>query len=393
LSNTRDGFGLRTRAEREQEESLGSAAWATRSADSRGRLFEESEHPYRTVFQRDRDRVVHSTAFRRLQYKTQVFVYHEGDHYRNRLTHSLEGAQIARTLARTLRLNEDLSEAIALAHDLGHTPFGHAGERVLAELMKSDGGFDHNRQGLRVVDLLEQRHPDHAGLNLCDETREGMLKHGCRFDHPVRVPELLAQRSLEAQAADAADEIAYTNHDLDDALRSGLIAFDMLGELPLVGDVQREVNERFAGAPASVIRAQMIVMLINGLVTDLIESTHRRLVKCGIDGPRGVREADRKLVGFSDEIESAKRALKRFLYDHFYNHPRVAERIREAEAVVADLYRELRSRPAGLPAGVRERFGLEGEARAIGDYVAGMTDRFATTEHRRLLGSGPGFES
>jgi dGTPase len=391
--STAQPTGPRTRMDREREERAVLAPFATQSADSRGRLFAEEEHPYRTVFQRDRDRVVHSTGFRRLQYKTQVFVYHEGDHYRNRLTHSLEGAQIARTIARSLRLNEELAEAIALAHDLGHTPFGHAGERVLAELMKDDGGFDHNRQGLRVVDLLEHRHPGYAGLNLCDETREGILKHGCRFEHPIRVPELLAQRSLEAQAADAADEIAYTNHDLDDALRSGLIDFEMLRELPLVGDLHAEVSERFAGASPAIIRAQTIVALINCLVTDLIESTQLRLVEGRISSARAVREADRKLVGFSEPTEAAKRALKRFLYDRFYNHPRVAERIQEAEGVVAALYRELRARPIVLPEGVRDRFPLEGEARAVADYVAGMTDRFASTEHRRLLGSGPSFEA
>ena len=213
---------LRTREDWEREERERLAPWAVRSSESRGRIVPEPEHPYRTAFQRDRDRIVHSRAFRRLEYKTQVFVHHEGDHYRNRLTHTLEGAQIARTLARALRLNEELAEAVALAHDLGHPPFGHAGERVLAELLRDDGGFDHNRQTLRVVDLLEERYPDFRGLNLSSETREGILKHGCRWPHPVPVPPRESQPSLEAQVADRSDEIAYTNHDLDDGLRSEL---------------------------------------------------------------------------------------------------------------------------------------------------------------------------
>ena len=213
------GAGHRDRECQEVSEARELSPVASRSADSRGRIHPERDHPLRTAFQRDRDRVVHSRAFRRLQYKTQVFVHHEGDHYRNRLTHTLEGAQITRTIARALGLNEDLAEAIALAHDLGHTPFGHAGERVLAEMLASEGGFDHNRQCLRVVDVLERHHTDYRGLNLSDETREGILKHGCHWTHPVRIPELLDQRSLEAQVADSSDEIAYLSHDLDDALR------------------------------------------------------------------------------------------------------------------------------------------------------------------------------
>jgi dGTPase len=233
---------LRTRQDIERDEAERLAPFAVRSAASRGRVVPEEEHAYRTCFQRDRDRVVHCTAFRRLEYKTQVFVQHEEDHYRNRLTHTLEGAQIARTVARALRLNEDLAEAVVLAHDLGHTPFGHAGERVLDELMRGDGGFDHNRQSLRVVDLLEERYAEFRGLNLTWETREGILKHGCSWEHPVPVPELAKQPSLEAQVADAADEIAYLNHDLDDGLRSGLLTLEMLEDAPLWLDVLRLVD-------------------------------------------------------------------------------------------------------------------------------------------------------
>jgi dGTPase len=225
--------GLRTRVDAEHEERERLLAVAAYSGDSRGRLHSEPEHAYRTAFARDRDRIVHSRAFRRLEYKTQVFVFHEGDHYRNRLTHTLEGSQIARTLARRLRLNEDLAEAIVLAHDLGHTPFGHAGEHVLDVLMADEGGFDHNRQTLRIVDWLEDRYAAFRGLNLTFETREGILKHGCNWEHPVPVPERLAQPTLEAQVADKADEIAYLNHDLDDGLRSGLLDRELLAGTPL----------------------------------------------------------------------------------------------------------------------------------------------------------------
>ena len=221
---------LQGREEIEKAELAQLAPFAVKAAESAGRVHSEEKHPYRTAFQRDRDRVLHSRAFRRLEYKTQVFVHHEGDHYRNRLTHTLEAAQIARTVARSLRLNEDLAESISLAHDLGHTPFGHAGERVLGRLMRDDGGFDHNRQSLRVVDLFEERYPWADGLNLTAETREGILKHGCSWDHPVPLPPLGAQRSLEAQVADASDEIAYIHHDLDDALRAGILAEDSMGQ-------------------------------------------------------------------------------------------------------------------------------------------------------------------
>ena len=224
---------IRTREAFEREEAERLASCAARSAESRGRLVDEPQHPYRTAFQRDRDRIVHARAFRRLEYKTQVFVYHEGDHYRNRLTHTLEGGQISRTIARSLRLNEELAEAVVLAHDLGHTPFGHAGERALAELMKEEGGFDHNRQSLRTVDLLEHRYADFRGLNLTYETREGILKHGCDWTHPVPVPEPALQPSLEAQVADVADEIAYSNHDLEDGLRAGLLDLTELEQVTL----------------------------------------------------------------------------------------------------------------------------------------------------------------
>lgn len=386
---------LRTRTDWEQEERERLAPWAVRSADSHGRVVPEPEHPYRTVFQRDRDRIVHARAFRRLEYKTQVFVHHEGDHYRNRLTHTLEGAQIARTIARALRLNEDLAEAVALAHDLGHTPFGHAGERVLDELLRGAGGFDHNRQTLRVVDWLEQRAPGFRGLNLSFETREGILKHGCRWEHPVPVPELGAQPSLEAQVADRSDEIAYVNHDLDDGLRSGLLSLEQLDEIPLWGEVHAQVRARVPGAGprdpgSSVLRTQTIVELINRLVTDLVESSARRLEAAALPDVEAVRRQDRdergeRLFGYERTLEKALRELKDFLHRNLYHHPHVVATTREAERVLAELWRAVRTDPGKLPDSVRARFAEDGEERAIADYLAGMTDRFALAEHRRLV--------
>jgi dGTPase len=260
----------RSRQDYEIEEDERLAPCATRSARSRGRIFPEPEHPYRTAFQRDRDRIVHCRAFRRLEYKTQVFVPHEGDHHRNRLTHTLEAGQLSRTTARALRLNEELAEAIALAHDLGHTPFGHAGERVLAELMKTHGDFDHNRQSLRVVDLLEELYPGFRGLNLTYETREGILKHGCHWEHPLPVPDATLQPSLEAQVADCADTIAYTNHDLDDGLRSELLQRDDLESVALWRETRRAASRRAGTASDRVLHAQTIVALIYRLGTDLM---------------------------------------------------------------------------------------------------------------------------
>ena len=379
--------GYRNRAAQEAYERENLAPVASQSVNSRGRLYPEGEHEFRTVFQRDRDRVVHSRAFRRLQYKTQVFVHHEGDHYRNRLMHTLEGAQITRTIARALALNEDLAEAIALAHDLGHTPFGHAGERVLAKMLATDGSFDHNRQCLRVVDLLEQRHSDYPGLNLSDETREGILKHGCHWIHPVQLPELLAQRSLEAQVADAADEIAYLSHDLDDALRAEVLNFKMIEELPLLGDIVRRAGEEDA---ASVRRSRIVRGMIDALVTDLLETSAGRIEADGLDSPGAVRRNAARAIGLSPEVDDARRRIKSFLFEHFYNHDSVLSRTRQAERVVEDLFRVFTEDPMGLPEGVRQRFEAEGEARAVADYVAGMTDRFALAEHRKFVGSAAG---
>ena len=376
--------GLRTRENFEREEGERLAAYAVKSAESRGRLVDEIDHPHRTAFQRDRDRVIHSRAFRRLEYKTQVFVYHEGDHYRNRLTHTLEGAQIARTVARTLRLNEDLAEGIALTHDVGHTPFGHAGERVLDGLMSENGGFDHNRQTLRVVDWLEFRYPDFRGLNLTQETREGVLKHGCEWEHPVPVPPVRPQRSLEAQVADTADEIAYINHDLDDGLAAGILDFESLAENRLWREAFESTSDKANRAGGSIERAQVVIELINRLATDLVETTAARLTEAVPGRVDEVRETAGSFVGFSEGVEREKLVLKRFLYERFYNHPRVLRMTRKAERIVGELFEVYQTDPALLPPRVRERFETESPVRVTADYIAGMTDRFAMEEHRKL---------
>jgi dGTPase len=376
--------GLASRAAIEADERARLAPWAEKSADSRGRLHAESEHAYRTRFARDRDRIIHSRAFRRLEYKTQVFVYHEGDHYRNRLTHTIEGAQVARTLARALRLNEDLAEAVVLAHDLGHTPFGHAGEHVLDELLEGEGGFDHNRQTLRIVDWLEERYPDFRGLNLTHETREGILKHGSDWAHPVPVPKLEASPSLEAQVADHADEIAYLNHDLDDGLRSGLLDWEQLQGVRLWAEARASLPARGGDVPERVLRAQLIRALLDRLVTDLAAETARALAEARVGSPAEVRRQPRPLVRFSREISGLQRELKEFLYAGLYHHPRVLEATKRAERTLGDLYRHYRVQPDALPPHVVARFPEEGEARAIADYIAGMTDRFALAEHEKL---------
>jgi len=381
-------FAPRRREAAEAEERARLAPWAARSGESAGRLVAEAEHPYRTAFARDRDRIVHSRAFRRLEYKTQVFIRHEGDHYRNRLTHTLEGAQIARTLARALRLNEDLAEAVVLAHDLGHTPFGHVGERALNELMRGHGGFDHNRQTLRIVDWLERRSPAYRGLNLTFETREGLLKHGCSWPHPVTPPQRRAQPSLEAQVADFSDEIAYLNHDLDDGLRSGLLRLSQLEDVPLWAQTRAEVAQRLGTAPQPVLRAQVIAALINRLVTDLVESSADALADAQPANLAALRETPQPLLRYSAEISQWKSGLKRFLSEALYHHPEVDKERQRCETTLADLYRAFFERPELLPDSVRARFEEEEKPRAIADHLAGMTDRFALAQHEKLQRAG-----
>jgi len=373
------------RGDIEAREDATLAPWASRARNSRGRLVEEPEHTYRTRFQRDRDRVLHSSAFRRLQYKTQVFIYHEGDHFRNRLTHTLEVAQIARTIARALGANEDLTEAIVLAHDLGHTPFGHAGERAMHPLLQSIGGFEHNRQSLRIVDWLETRSPAYRGLNLTFETRAGILKHGVaypRHSHPVPLPELENSPTPEAQIANCADSIAYGAHDIDDGLRSGLLEASRLEALELWCAARERV-----GFDAPLLRTQwrrVIVAVIDLLVSDLIESSAERIRAAGVETPEGFAAHKEPLIGLSPRGAGLARAQAQLLHEELYRHPQVLRMARKGERILRELWEAYVGEPRLLPAHVLKRSLGEPPERAIADYLAGMTDRFALEEHRRL---------
>jgi len=374
------------REEYEEREARFLAPYGFKSRESRGRAVPEDEHPYRTAFQRDRDRILHTTAFRRLEYKTQVFVIYEGDYYRTRLTHTLEVAQIGRTLARALGANEDLVEAICLAHDLGHPPFGHAGEAMLNALMAGHGGFDHNRQSLRIVDFLEQRFPDFRGLNLTWEVREGIVKHETEYDVADAAgfePE--KRGTLEAQLANPADEIAYNAHDLDDGLRSGLITPRDLEGIAWWERLKESIG--WAGDHfTDLIRHRLIRRFIGLLVTDLLTETHRRLEMWGPDSPEAVRSLPENVVAFSPEVHRMNRELKTFLLERFYRHPRVIRMQKKAERVVAELFQAYVAEPAQLPLEVQARL-EEGEDlyRVVCDYIAGMTDRFALQEYAKMF--------
>jgi dGTPase len=367
------------------------ASYAAHSNRSRGRRHEEAPSTARTPFQRDRDRVVHSTAFRRLEYKTQVFVNHEGDLFRTRLTHSLEVAQIGRAIARNLRLNEDLVEAIALSHDLGHTPFGHAGQDALHECMKPHGGFEHNLQSLRVVDELEERYGGFDGLNLCFETREGILKH-CSLENARQLGELgerfikRQQPSLEAQIANLADEIAYNNHDVDDGLRSGLLQLAQLEAVPLFARHAAAVRSAYPGLPEKRMVSETVRRMINTLIVDLTEETGRRIAGAG---PKDIDDVRRcgPLVAFSADLRGEANVLKSFLHDNLYRHFRVMRMTAKARRIVSDLFAAFHEEPRLLP-GEHQARALANAPRAIADYVAGMTDRFAIKEHRRLFAIG-----
>ncbi len=367
------------------------APYAARSAATRGREHAEAPPHSRSQFQRDRDRIIHSTAFRRLEYKTQVFVNHEGDLFRTRLTHSLEVAQIARSVARTLRVNEDLVEAISLAHDLGHTPFGHAGQDALNDCMRDFGGFEHNLQSLRVVDALEERYGAFDGLNLCFETREGILKH-CSADHARRLGALgerflqRRQASIEAQIANLADEIAYSNHDIDDGLRSGLVESAQLEQVPLYARHRAIVLAQMPGIGARRATHETVRRIIDTLVSDLVAESGRRIAAHAPGTIEAVRQAP-PLVAFSPAIRAEADALKSFLHRHLYRHPEVLRMTTKAARVVRELFGAFQAEPRLLPAEHCARVEQEGP-RAIADYIAGMTDRFAIREHRRLFTVG-----
>jgi dGTPase len=368
------------------------AVFACDPARTRGRQHPETPAPTRTEFQRDRDRIVHSTAFRRLVYKTQVFLNHEGDLFRTRLTHSIEVAQLARSIARPLQLNEDLVEAIALAHDLGHTPFGHAGQDALNECMREHGGFEHNLQSLRVVDKLEERYPVFDGLNLCFETREGILKH-CSQANALKIeaqdPGGVGRRflertqpSLEAQLCNLADEIAYNAHDIDDGVRSGLITLEQVAQVPLFGRYCSEARGEHPHLQGRRLLYEAIRRMLSALVYDVIAATRERLDEfrpADADGARALPP----LVAFTEAARADSAALKRFLFGNLYRHSRVMETTGQAQEVVRELFAAYLARPAEMQAGFAARADT---ARAVADYIAGMTDRYALREHERLTG-------
>jgi dGTPase len=380
---------LITRIDIEKRERNILAPYAALSAESRGRQYPQAEHPLRTVFQRDRDRIVHSAAFRRLEFKTQVFLPHEGDHFRTRLTHSIEVAQIGRTIARNLRLNEDLTEAIALVHDLGHTPFGHSGEDVLDELLADRGGFNHNEQSLRVVDVLEQRYPEHPGLNLSFEVREGIAKHETTkvFEHPDFDPG--KRPTLEASLVDLADEISYNAHDIDDGIRSGLITLGEVTELSIwteKADLSADRTSTQSGSDEEhQIKDRLVRWLLNRIVTDVMEETSRRIVEAEITDVDSVRDCKRALVDYSPELQNSVSGLKDFLRTRLYHHPRLEERARHASRIITGLFERFSSDLSLMPPRFQEMLLTEDSEVVIADYIAGMTDRYAESVYSRLF--------
>jgi len=373
------------------------ATYAAHESRSKGRMHAEPRPQFRDEYQRDRDRIIHSTAFRRLVYKTQVFVNHEGDLYRTRLTHSMEVAQIARTAARALRLNEPLTEAISLAHDLGHTPFGHAGQDALNECMRDYGGFEHNLQSLRVVDELEERYAEFHGLNLMFETREGILKH-CSLANARNLGELgqrFIQRhhpSLEAQLANIADEIAYNNHDVDDGLRAELIDIESMRSVVLFRREHDAVHKRHPTLSGRRLISEIVRHMIDRVVTDLIRNSQTAIDAVAPDSIDAVRQCGRPLIALSDEVAAEHQDLKRFLRQHVYKHFRVLRMTTKARNVVQSLFQAFFDAPELLPGEhqdvalqSREKHGDRGLARAVADYIAGMTDRYAILEHQRLF--------
>jgi dGTPase len=374
------------RANMEEEEERYLAPYAMKSKETLGRKYKEEDHPYRSFFQRDRDRIIHSSAFRRLEYKTQVFVNHEGDHYRTRLTHTIEVAQISRALARALKLNEDLTEAIALAHDLGHTPFGHSGEETLNEIMKAQGGFEHNRQSLRVVDLLEERYPEFPGLNLTYEVREGIIKHETIYDKPV--PAEFNPKScptLECQVVNLADEIAYTSHDIDDGLRSMVLTEEELKEVELWRVTAEQIEKKYKNLTPYQKISQAVRMIINQEVTDAIQETTARLNKSQVKSVDEVRSYGENLLSFSPELKKLNSQLKMFLFNRMYRHYRMIRMADKAKRIITQLFQVYQNNPDQLPPHTLEKFKEHDKMQVICDYIAGMTDRFALQEYKKLF--------
>ncbi|MGH8015048.1 MAG: deoxyguanosinetriphosphate triphosphohydrolase [Candidatus Zixiibacteriota bacterium] len=372
-----------TRQEFETREASLLAPYAALSGKSRGRVHPQIEHPLRTAFQRDRDRIIHSAAFRRMEYKTQVFIPHESDHFRTRLTHTIEVAQISRTMARSLGLNEDLAEAIALVHDLGHTPFGHAAEDVLDELLKDSGGFNHNRQSLRVVDVLERRYPDHPGLNLTYEVREGIVKHETKVK--ISLPEFDPRErpTLEAALVDIADEIAYNAHDIDDGLSSGFITLAELnsaGIMNMLGSIwSEEISD------VDKYRYAIVRKLIDVMVSDVLSETARRIIENKLDSLESVRRGKTKICSYSTVMERTVKEIKSFLFQRLYRHPEMEKHSKLARQVIAGLYEVLIEDSTMMPENFLKRLETDARPIVVADYIAGMTDRFAEKSFEELV--------
>ena len=371
----------------ERQEAARLAPYAVKSSESKGRRHEEPGDPFRPAFQRDRDRVIHTAAFRRLEYKTQVFVNHEGDHYRTRLTHTIEVSQIARSISRALRLNEDLTEAIVLAHDLGHTPFGHAGERMMDELMEGEGGFEHNLQSLRVVDVLEKRYPAFDGLNLTFEVREGICKHSSQYDAPPRVPEFgdPGYPSLEAQVADIADEIAYSNHDVDDGIRSRMLSLSSLDSVTLWREAVAHVRGSYNAIDEDTLRYMSISFIISTLTQNLIRTTFLNLNSSGVRNCDEARKCRERNVTLDPAMQAKNAELKTYLLKEMYGHYRVIRMEQKARRILSDLFRSYTTQPGQLPPHIQQRMRRESVNRVVCDYLAGMTDRYAMEEYRKLF--------
>jgi dGTPase len=373
------------RIQQEAREDALFAPYGMRSARSRGRRYPEEEDALRTRYQRDRDRIIHSSSFRRLEYKTQVFVNHEGDNYRTRLTHSLEGAQIGRSAARSLGLNEELVECLVLGHDLGHTPFGHSGERVMHDLMREHGGFEHNQQTLRILEVLEERYPQFPGLNLTWEVREGIIKHQPESDPHAPAEYAPGEApTLEAQLVDFVDEIAYNNHDVDDGLTSGMFTVDRIRTVELFRDAHDAVLASGL-SDERMVRHQVVRRIINRCIRDLLETTLQRLGEAHIGSVEDVRHAGGRLVAYSREMAVRVKELKDFLYKNMYRHYRVVRMGDKAGRVLRDLFQAYVSEPLQLPPQYQVRIEKDGLHRAVCDYIAGMTDRFAVDEHGKLF--------
>jgi dGTPase len=373
------------RQDLEKLETQSLASYAMKSGESKGRQHKEKEHQYRTRFQRDRDRIIHTSAFRRLEYKTQVFVYHEGDYYRTRLTHSLEVAQIARSICKSLQLNEDLTEAVALSHDLGHPPFGHTGQNVLNRLMKDHGGFEHNKQSLRIVKLLEKRYPEFDGLNLTWEVMEGINKHTRDDENPVTSSKGVRFPALEAQVADFADGIAYNAHDLDDGITSNLLDLGQLRKVALWKENEKKFDEKYSGLDFKLKKYQVVRSIINEVISDFLRATLKNLKRYKVGTVDDVRRAPIRIAAFGKEVAEKNKELKQFLHKNMYSHRKVLRMEFKAEQTLEGIFKAYTKMPDLLPESVLKKSEWGGSLeRRICDYVSGMTDRYAINEYKNL---------